>query len=222
LNRSDPFGVILSTFEWTVARRYLRPGRGEAFIAMVAGISLAAVALGVAALIIVMSVMAGFRAELFDKISGLNGHAVIQGYGGRLDNWQDILKSAKATPGVVQASPLIEQPLVGSFNGRVSAMVVRGQTDEDIAKLSAKVVAGSLKDVRPDANNVAIGKQLAEDLGVQVGDRSPSSIRRGARRLSARRRAKSATPWPRSSRSASMTSTRPSWSCRCATLRRCC
>lgn len=170
LNRSDPFGVILSTFEWTVARRYLRPGRGEAFIAMVAGISLAAVALGVAALIIVMSVMNGFRAELFDKISGLNGHAVIQGFGGRLDNWQDIVTSAKTTPHVVQASPLIEQPLLGSFNGRVSAMVVRGQTAEDITRLSAKVVAGNLKDVRPDAGNVAIGKQLAEDLGAQVGD----------------------------------------------------
>ncbi len=169
-NRSDPFGVILSTFEWTVARRYLRPGRGEAFIAMVAGISLVAVALGVAALIIVMCVMNGFRAELFDKVSGLNGHAVIQGYGGRLDNWQDIVKSAKATPGVIQASPLIEQPLLGSFNGRVSAMVIHGQTAEDIAKLSAKVVAGNIKDLRADSGNVAIGKTLAEDMGVQVGD----------------------------------------------------
>ncbi|WP_206242742.1 lipoprotein-releasing ABC transporter permease subunit [Novosphingobium terrae] len=162
--------MILSTFEWTVARRYLRPGRGEAFIAMVAGISLVAVALGVAALIIVMCVMNGFRAELFDKVSGLNGHAVIQGYGGRLDNWQDIVKSAKATPGVIQASPLIEQPLLGSFNGRVSAMVIHGQTAEDIAKLSAKVVAGNIKDLRADSGNVAIGKTLAEDMGVQVGD----------------------------------------------------
>lgn len=162
--------MILSPFERTVARRYLRPGRGEAFIALVAGISLAAVALGVAALIIVMSVMNGFRAELFDKIVGLNGHAVIQGYGGRLDDWQAIVKQAQATPGVAQVSPMIEQPLLGSLNGRVSAVVVRGQTAGDITHMASKVIAGSMADVKPDAGTVAIGKQLAEDLGAQVGD----------------------------------------------------
>jgi lipoprotein-releasing system permease protein len=169
-NRSDPPGVILSTFEWTVARRYLRPGRGEAFIALVAGISLAAVALGVAALIIVMSVMNGFRAELFNKIVGLNGHAVIQGYGGRLDDWQTIVKQASATPGVVQVSPMIEQPLLASLNGRVSAVIVRGQTAQDILKVAPKVIAGHLADVKPDTGTVAIGKELALDLGAQVGD----------------------------------------------------
>ncbi len=86
--------LILSPFEWTIAKRYLLPGKGEGFIALVASISLVAVMLGVAALIIVMSVMNGFRAELFDKIVGLNGHAVIQGYGGRLDNWQQIARGS--------------------------------------------------------------------------------------------------------------------------------
>jgi len=90
--------LILSPFEWTIAKRYMLPGRGEAFIAMVAGISLVAVMLGVAALVIVMSVMNGFRAELLDKIVGLNGHAIIQAYGGRLDDWQAILKRVEATP----------------------------------------------------------------------------------------------------------------------------
>ena len=92
--------MILSRYERMIAKRYLLPGKGEGFIFLVAGISLVAVMLGVAALIIVMSVMNGFRAELFDKIVGLNGHAVVQGYGGRLPDWQSILKQAKATPGV--------------------------------------------------------------------------------------------------------------------------
>ena len=74
--------MILNRAERMLARRYLLPGKGEGFIFLVAAISLVAVALGVAALIIVMSVMNGFRAELFDKIVGLNGHAVIQGYDG--------------------------------------------------------------------------------------------------------------------------------------------
>jgi lipoprotein-releasing system permease protein len=160
--------VILTPFEWTVAKRYMLPGRSEAFIALVAGISLAAVALGVAALVIVMSVMNGFRAELLDKIVGLNGHAIIQAYGGRLDDWQGVLKDVRATPGVVKASPLIEQPLLATFNGRVQAILLRGETGEDLAALAPKVSAGNMRDV--GAGGVAIGARLAENLGARVGD----------------------------------------------------
>ena len=70
--------LLLSPFERTIAKRYLLPGRGEAFIALVAGISVGVVMLSVAMLVIVMSVMNGFRAELLDKIVGLNGHAIVQ------------------------------------------------------------------------------------------------------------------------------------------------
>ncbi|MBS0482804.1 MAG: lipoprotein-releasing ABC transporter permease subunit [Proteobacteria bacterium] len=162
--------MILSPFEWTIAKRYMLPGRGEAFIALVAGISLAAVMLGVAALVIVMSVMNGFRAELFDKIVGLNGHAIVQAYGGPLDNWRGVLQDVRATPGVVRASPLIEQPLLGSLNGRVEAVFARGNTQEDIQRLAPKVQAGSLAGLTPGSGNVAIGSQLAQNLGARVGD----------------------------------------------------
>lgn len=163
--------MLLSPFEWTIAKRYMLPGRGEAFIALVAGISLVAVMLGVAALVIVMSVMNGFRAELFDKIVGLNGHAIVQAYGGRLDNWQSVLKEARETPGVTRASPLIEQPLLATFNGRVEAILVRGNTDADIKRLQPQMTAGRLSDLRADAGNVAIGSRLAQALGAQLGDR---------------------------------------------------
>ncbi|MBK9010364.1 lipoprotein-releasing ABC transporter permease subunit [Novosphingobium sp.] len=162
--------MILTPFEWTIAKRYMLPGRGEAFIALVAGISLLAVTLGVAALVIVMSVMNGFRAELFDKIVGLNGHAIIQGYGGRLDNWQSVLDQARKVPGVKRASPLIEQPLMGSVNGRVELIFVRGNTAEDIGRIAPKVIDGSLKELQVDSGNVAIGSQLAANLGARVGD----------------------------------------------------
>jgi len=162
--------LILSPFEWTIAKRYMLPGRGEAFIALVAGISLFAVTLGVAALVIVMSVMNGFRAELLDKIVGLNGHAIIQAYGGRLDNWQDVLKRVQETPGVTRASPLIEQPLLASFNGRVEAVLVRGNTAPDIKRLEDKRVDGVMAALRPGSGNVALGSRLAQDLGARVGD----------------------------------------------------
>jgi lipoprotein-releasing system permease protein len=164
--------VILSRYERMIAKRYLWPGKGEGIIALVAGFSLAGVMLGVAALIIVMSVMNGFRAELFEKIVGLNGHAVVQGYDGRLANWREVLLEAKRTPGVVSATPLIEQPLMTSFNGRVEGVLVRGMRVEDIRgnpTIKSNVVAGDLAAVTPGSNNVAIGARLAEALGAQVG-----------------------------------------------------
>ncbi|UIP08195.1 lipoprotein-releasing ABC transporter permease subunit [Erythrobacter sp. SDW2] len=162
--------MLLSPFEWTIAKRYLLPGRGEAFIALVAGISVGVVMLSVALLVVVMSVMNGFRAELFDKIVGVNGHAIVQAYGGRLDNWQAVLAEVEKTPGVTDASPLIEQPLLATFNGRVEAIFVRGNTQGDIGELADKVVMGDIRRLQPDAGVVAIGARLAENIGVRVGD----------------------------------------------------
>ena len=164
--------MILSRYERMIARRYLLPGKGEAFIFLVASISLVAVMLGVAALVIVMSVMNGFRAELFDKIVGLNGHAVVQGIGGRLPDWQDIVRDAKRTPGVTSAVPLIEQPLMSSYNGRVEAVLVRGMRVADIrgnSAIGSKIVMGNLSSVTPGSNRIAIGSRLAEALGATVG-----------------------------------------------------
>ena len=164
--------MILNRYERMVARRYLLPGKGEGFIFLVASISLVAVALGVAALIIVMSVMNGFRAELFDKIVGLNGHAVIQGYEGRLSGWQQIADAARKTPGVTSAQPLIEQPLMASANGRVEGVLVRGVRLEDIRTnrvMNENVKGGDMRSLVPGSSTVAIGSRLAEALGAYPG-----------------------------------------------------
>ena len=83
--------------------------------------------LSVAMLVIVMSVMNGFRGELLDKIVGLNGHAIVQAYGGKLTDWEDVLIQVKETPEVTDASPLIERPTVATFNGVTAAIFLRGQ-----------------------------------------------------------------------------------------------
>jgi lipoprotein-releasing system permease protein len=162
--------LILSPFEWTIAKRYLLPGKSEAFIALVASISIGVVMLSVAMLIVVMSVMNGFRAELLDKIVGLNGHAIVQAYGGRMDDWENILEEVRATPGVVDASPLIEQPLAISFNGRIQGVSVRGNTDEDLAELADKTISGDFSELQAGAGKLAIGVRLAENIGARVGD----------------------------------------------------
>ena len=164
--------MILNRYERMIARRYLLPGKGEGFIFLVAAISLAAVALGVAALIIVMSVMNGFRAELFDKIVGLNGHAIVQGYEGRLNNWQQISVAAKKLPGVTSALPLIEQPLMASTNGRVEGVLVRGMRMEDLRAnrtINENIKSGDMRSVTPGSGRVAIGSRLAEELGAFPG-----------------------------------------------------
>ena len=164
--------MFLSAYERMIARRYLLPGKGERFIVLVAGFSLGAVMLGVAALVIVMSVMNGFRAELFDKIVGLNGHAVIQGINGRLPDWREIAAQAKATPGVTSAIPLIDQPLAATYNGRAEAVLVRGMRVEDIrgnATIGSKIIMGGLSGITPGSGRIAIGSRLAEALGAQVG-----------------------------------------------------
>ena len=164
--------MILSRYERMIARRYLLPGKGEGFIFLVAGISLVAVMLGVAALVIVMSVMNGFRAELFDKIVGLNGHAVVQAYGGQMRDWRQVVGLAETTKGVTSATPLIEQPLMATYNGRVEGVLVRGMRVSDIRSnktIGSKVVMGSLSSLMPGSGQIAIGSGLADQLGAVVG-----------------------------------------------------
>ncbi|HEY0629150.1 MAG TPA: FtsX-like permease family protein, partial [Sphingomicrobium sp.] len=109
---------------------------------------------------------------LFDKVVGLNGHAIIQGYGGRLANWEQIAETARRTPGVESAKPLIEQPLMASANGRVEGVLVRGNTVEDIRSnpvLNGKVVSGDLRSITPGSGRIAIGSRLAQTLGAYPG-----------------------------------------------------
>ena len=162
--------MFLTPFEWTIAKRYMLPGRSEAVIALVAGISITVVMLSVAMLIIVMSVMNGFRAELLDRITELNGHAVVQPYGGRMDDWEPVLEQTRATDGVVRAVPLVEQPLLATYSGRAEAVLVRGNQQDEIDQLAESVVIGSLASLQPGQRNIAIGSRLALKMGVQLGD----------------------------------------------------
>jgi lipoprotein-releasing system permease protein len=96
----------------------------------------------------------------------------VQGYGGRLQDWRQVLADVKATPGVTDATPLIEQPLLTTYEGRVEAILARGMSVTDILDndtLDGKTVAGDLRQLNPNQDKVAIGSRLAQNLGVQVG-----------------------------------------------------
>src|SRR5258708_30073245 len=99
---SRPF----SGFEWMVAWRYLRAKRQESFVSVISGFSLVGIALGVATLIIVMSVMNGFRHELLARILGLQGHVIVQGIGGNLPDFDAVAARVRQVSGVVRVAPV--------------------------------------------------------------------------------------------------------------------
>jgi lipoprotein-releasing system permease protein len=105
-------------------------------------------------------------------VVGLNGHAVVQSYGGPLEDWRQIAAIAQRTPGVVSAQPLIEQALMATSEGRVEGVLVRGVRRQDMlgnATMRRNVLAGSLEALQPGSENVALGSRLALNLGVSVG-----------------------------------------------------
>src|ERR1700757_3056029 len=103
-----------AAFEWMLALRYLRARRAQGFVSVIAGFSFLGIMLGVATLIVVLSVMNGFHKELLDKIVGINGHIFLQAADTPLTDYEDVVKEVAAVPGVELVIPLIESPAAAS------------------------------------------------------------------------------------------------------------
>ncbi len=162
--------MIFNTFERMVAFRYLRARRQEGFVSVIAIFSLLGIALGVATLIIVMSVMNGFRADLMGRILGLNGDLGVYGEAGPLGDFDAAAQKVKQVAGVVAAIPIVEGQVMATTDAGASGALVRGMKPEDLRALrivSGHIVAGSLADFGDDG--VAIGYRLAQRLGVGIG-----------------------------------------------------
>jgi lipoprotein-releasing system permease protein len=162
-----------STFERMVAWRYLRSRRKDTVISAISLISFLGIMLGVATLIIVMAVMNGFRAELLTRILGVNGHLIVQPIDRAFDDYASVAGRIEGVEGVRYAIPLVEgQVLATGRMGPGSGALVRGVSDEDIMKLelvSRNVRQGSLVGFAA-SEGVAIGKRMADNLGLAVGD----------------------------------------------------
>ena len=171
--KAGPSSRPFSGFERLVAWRYLRSRRKEASISVIAGLSLVGIMLGVAALIIVMAVMNGFRAALFQQILGFNGHVVVQPIDSPLNDYADLAKKFSAVPGVTMALPLVEgETLASGRGGSGTGALVRGIRSEDLTKLksvSDHVVSGDMVGFA-SGQGVLVGSRLARQLGLTVGD----------------------------------------------------
>ena len=163
-----------SAYERMLAWRYLRSRRKEAFISVIAGFSFIGIMLGVATLVIVMAVMNGFRAELLDRILGLNGHMVVQPIDRPLDDYADVAPRIEGVDGVRMALPMVEGQALASGNiGAGIGALVRGVSLDDLNRLDAisgNIVQGDLTGFAA-GEDIVIGSRMAENLGLVLGDR---------------------------------------------------
>jgi lipoprotein-releasing system permease protein len=154
-----------------LALRYLRAKRAESFISVISVISLVGIALGVATLIIVMAVMNGFRHELFSRILGLQGHAVVQGIEGSLPNFDRVAARVRLVPGVVRVAPIVDGQVMASANGVNAGVLVRGLRRADLKSLTtvAKSLSAGALDRYQGGDSVIVGARLAQKLGIAPG-----------------------------------------------------
>lgn len=161
-------------YELYIGLRYTRAKRRNHFISFISAISMLGIALGVTALITVLSVMNGFEQELRTRILGMAAHAQIMGYGGGLADWREIAAIADKNPEVVGAAPYIEAETMLTQGNRVSGAILRGVLPEDEPKVSdvgAHMKVGKLTDLKPGEYGIVLGSELALLIGAQVGDK---------------------------------------------------
>jgi lipoprotein-releasing system permease protein len=161
-------------YEGFLGLRYLRASPHRGFVSLIAGIAILGLAVGVAVLIIVLSVMNGFERELRTRILSLTAHATITGLEGRISNWRPQLEQVAHFAGVAAAAPYIEEQALMTHGDKSAGVLMRGTLPDEerhVADLSGHLLSGRLSDLSAGAYRVILGKALAEELGARLGDR---------------------------------------------------
>lgn len=161
-------------FELLIGLRYLRAKRRNGFISFISLISIVGIALGVAALIIVLSVMNGFQEEVRSRILGMASHVQITSYENRLENWQALGQEVKSTPHVQAQAPFVSGQGLMTNGEQVKGALVRGidpALEGGVNDVAGRMHAGSLTELKPGEFNIVLGWQLANELGARIGDK---------------------------------------------------
>ncbi|MBI5860750.1 MAG: lipoprotein-releasing ABC transporter permease subunit [Rhodocyclales bacterium] len=165
-------------YEFLIGLRYTRAqpreGGGNRFISFIALISMAGLALGVAALIVVLSVMNGFQKELRERILAVVSHIEISGEAGELADWSKVVQAAARHPRVKAAAPYVQQQGMLSYDGQVRGVIVRGivpEAENRVADFAGHMKDGRLSNLRPGEFGIILGVELARALRVQLGDK---------------------------------------------------
>ena len=160
--------------ELFIGLRYTRAKRRNHFISFISLISMLGIALGVTALITVLSVMNGYEETLRSRILGMTAHATISAYGEGMNDWSKIIDIAKRNPHVVGAAPFVRKEAMLVEGARVAGSAIRGvlpSRENEVSDVGSKMVDGSLSDLKPGKFGIVLGVDLAGSLGVTVGDK---------------------------------------------------
>ena len=164
----------LAVFELFVGMRYTRAKRKNHFISFISLTSMIGIGLGVAALIVVLSVMNGFQKELRTRILGVASHLEITGNNNQLSDWQNIAASSAKQQHVLASAPYITAQGMLSYGSGVQGAIIRGvlpAAEDKVADIGKHMKAGSLQDLRPGEFGIILGTDLAFALGAQIGDK---------------------------------------------------
>ena len=161
-------------YEGFVGLRYLRASPKSGSVSLIAGIAIFGLSLGVAVLIVVLSVMNGFEEVLRTRILSLTAHATISGLEGRITDWRPDLEKLRRFPGVVGAAPYIEEQGMLIRADKSSGVLLRGvlpDAEAGVVDLQPHLLSGRMEDLDPGKYRVILGTALAQELGAKVGDR---------------------------------------------------
>jgi lipoprotein-releasing system permease protein len=173
---------MTSRWRWLVGTRYLRARTQNRFVSFISAISILGVAVGVAVLIVVLSVMNGFESELRTRILSLAAHASLEGFGDGIADWQAVAAEVEAVPEVTASAPYVQGEGMLLQGEAVSGALVRGilpQQERRVSGLESLLVAGSLDTLSPGSWHILLGSALARELGVGVGDQVVLAISQG-------------------------------------------
>ena len=157
-----------------VGLRYTRSRRRNHFISFISLISTVGIALGVVVLITVLSVMNGFHKEVRERILGMASHGDVQALDGQMHDWKEAMGLARQHPRVLAAAPYVEGQAMLSHGREVTGAIVRGVDpayEPEVVDVAEHMVAGSLSDLQPGTFRIVLGRELAQALGVGVGDK---------------------------------------------------
>ena len=161
-------------YELLIGLRYTRAKRRNHFISFISMTSMLGIGLGVAALIVVLSVMNGFQKELRARILGVASHVQVSGSGGRLEDWQQVARKSAAHPQVVAAAPFVNAQAMLTFRSAVRGSAVRGilpELEDKVAAIGSHMTAGRLQALAPGEFGIVLGAELARALSVRLGER---------------------------------------------------
>src|SRR5437868_739911 len=164
----------MSRYELMIGRRYLRSNRGNRFVSLISVISMVGVAIGVAVLIVVLSVMNGFEQELRGRILSLTSHATISAFGSGLADWRAMAQKTLENPQIVAAAPYIEDQVLMVAGDKSSGAAVTGvlpEQERKVAAIAEKMQSGSFDALTAGGYGIVLGAELATALRVGLGER---------------------------------------------------